>query len=117
MKTKERVTVTIDKDLFDSFKKVLPDYISISGVFETLVKEYMAGYYRCAWSISEMIDVLRGKMTADYLQRVYDLGLKGLPQREIDETLSDEEFFSREIGERSSKEKSRDKQAKRRKGV
>jgi len=87
MPKKIKITVTIDDVLFNSFKSVLPDYVSVSGVFETLVKEYMAGYYRCEWSVGEMVDVLRGKTTVSYLQGVYDHGLRGKPADEIKELL------------------------------
>jgi hypothetical protein len=83
MSKKMKVTITIDEPLFNSFKEALPDYVSVSGILETFIKEYMAGLYRCEWSLSEMIDVLRGKTTADYLQRVHDFNLRGRPADEI----------------------------------
>lgn len=88
MSKKVKVTVTIDEALFNSFRSELPNYVSVSGILETFIKEYMSGLYRCEWSLSEMIDVLRGKTTVDYLQRVHDFNLRGRPADEIASILN-----------------------------
>lgn len=89
MSKKTRITITMDEKVFEDFKKVLPSYITVSGVIDSLVREYMAGYYKFDWSIDEMFDVLRGKTTATYLQKVHELGIKDFPPYMIDSALAE----------------------------
>lgn len=88
---KVKVTITLDDKLFEGFKKVLPDYISISGFLDSIIREYMAGYYKRDWSVIDMFDVLQGKRTVGYLQRIHDMGLDELPQHFIDNVLAQDE--------------------------
>lgn len=115
MSKKIKITVTIDGELFETFKKALPEYITVSGLIETWIKEYMAGYYRYQWSVGEMIEVIRGRMSVDYLQRINDLGLRGLPQGEIDEKLHDENTIE-QIGTEGNKPQKAKKTTKPKKG-
>ena len=112
MSKKVKVTITIDESLFNSFREALPDYVSVSGILETFTKEYMSGLYRCGWSLSEMIDVLRGKTTVDYLQRVHDFNLRGRPADEIASILNLEKMaeFDNPFPKKAAKEEvSKDK--------
>lgn len=88
---KVKVTITLDDKLFEGFKRVLPDYISISGFLDSVIREYMAGYYKRDWSVPDMFDVLQGKRTVSYLQRIHDMGLDELPQDFIDNVLAQDE--------------------------
>lgn len=92
MSKKVRVNISVDEKLFKDFQRVLPNYISVSGVLEALVREYMAGYYKFDWSIDEMFDVLRGKTAVTYLQRVHELGVKDFPQDIKDSAVADKMY-------------------------
>ncbi len=93
MSKKFRVTITMDEKVFKDFQRVLPSYSSVSGVIDLFIREYMAGYYKFDWSIGEMFDVLRGKTTVTYLQKVHELSLKGAPDYIIGSALAEHVYM------------------------
>lgn len=74
MGNKTRVTITVDKELFEAFRYVLPEYVSVSGVMETFIKEFMIGHYKHGWTVGEMVDVMRGKTTVERIARERQAG-------------------------------------------
>lgn len=101
MAGKTKVTITVDKELFEAFKFVLPDYMSVSGVIESFIKEFMIGHYKRGWTVGEMIDVLRGRATVEYLQKVRELGVRASAEEELEASLELERMIR---GSRSGKE-------------
>jgi len=87
MTAKTKITITVDKELFEAFKFVLPEYMTVSGVIETLIKEFMIGHYKQGWSLGEMVDVLRGRTTLEGLEKATELGLRGRAGVESEEDL------------------------------
>ena len=77
MASKTKITITVDKDLLEAFRYVLPGYVSMSGVIEAFIKEYMIGHYKHNWTLEEMVDVLRGRATLEQVKRARELGLGG----------------------------------------
>lgn len=88
---KIKVTITLDEKVFEGFKKAIPEYISISGFLDSVIREYMAGYYKFDWSVGDMFDVLKGKVTVSRLQKIHELGLDGEPGYIIDTALAQDE--------------------------
>jgi len=74
--TKTKITITVDKEIFEAFKFAQPDYVSVSGVIETFIKEFLVGHYRYNWTVAEMVDVLRGRVLVEDIEKARELGLR-----------------------------------------
>lgn len=68
---KIRLNITIDEKVVEDFKAIVPDYISLSGVLEAFIREYVAGYHKFDWSLDEVLEVLKGETSVAHLKRVH----------------------------------------------
>ncbi len=93
MATKTKITITVDKEIFEAFRFAMPDYVSVSGVIETFIKEFLVGHYRYNWTVAEMVEVLRGRVGVGDIRKAGELGLRGAP-----DTLDDDRAASVELG-------------------
>jgi len=75
--TKTKITITVDREIFEAFRFALPDYVSVSGVIETCIKEFLVGHYKFGWTVGEMVDVMRGRVLVGDIERAIEMGLRG----------------------------------------
>ncbi len=94
---KIRLNITIDEKVVEDFKAIVPDYISLSGVLEAFIREYVVGYHKFNWSLDEVLEVLKGETSVAHLKRVYANYHEDGSYELVEESEEEEEKSKQEI--------------------